>query len=589
MIPVTLAKMDNYSGFLGTFDGINWWKTEPLPGGAIDYVNDAVWVYGQYHVCSAKLMDGSYSIYQSRDNGFSWRTVVQTWEKINTIICPDYGIALAATSGGWWRSTNSGSVWERISTQAPNCFCVKELTNDILVALSLHDIWKSDNGGITWTSTFHTTENIIYPAIDGTYYDCIVGIGTNLYVSNFPYSPSWVLVPPSNDVYAGYPQNGTPAFPPLGDTAIYTDIELTSTFGAGDYYGLNTIPTWVVQKKYPNGTLRHYHVRRCQGRTAVGFCAYAKFDSKSSIYNSLSSDESQVTGSTDINRAVIFSGSENGFPILKKSTDGGANWTTIELRNANIYTGPDLSQLSSRASSFIEDTYFDATWYHTALCHNTWKISHLGYVRNQSFDIDFMTVPVKVRTQEYYFDVLNRVTKSQGYAMKFSTPVTRRCACLTDTLIRDMEMMSYTSNCSFLISIDKPTVMDILNQITLHGPYLMDIMTKAVHNLGKHFKMASEKTVDIDLLLGIVIVHRRYRGLETDIQIQKDVALELEEDILIEDSNDKVYEVGMSVRESVIPKILHNTEQFHEQPWAIGIGYPREGYDVFDSRKTTKV
>ena len=70
MIPVMLVKVPNYNGFMGSFDNVKWWLSEPFPETVID-ITDAYWIYANYHVCATKNSDLTYSIYQTKDNGFS--------------------------------------------------------------------------------------------------------------------------------------------------------------------------------------------------------------------------------------------------------------------------------------------------------------------------------------------------------------------------------------------------------------------------------------------------------------------------------------------------------------------------------------
>ena len=100
MIPTTISRLENYSGFLISVDNINWYKSQPLPG-SVETLTDALWIYGQYHVCSARMDDGNYKIFQSRDNGYTWQIVLTTAETINCLVRIDYGRAIAATSDGW--------------------------------------------------------------------------------------------------------------------------------------------------------------------------------------------------------------------------------------------------------------------------------------------------------------------------------------------------------------------------------------------------------------------------------------------------------------------------------------------------------
>jgi hypothetical protein len=373
MIPMALVQMENYPGFLCSYDNVNWWKTEALPN-TIDKIIGTEWIYGEHHIFACSNLDGTYSIYQSyhavNDNvaDLHWRETLNTAERIRCLIRPDYGRALIGTSLGWWRSENAGKDFTKVSTSAPDCICIKELTNDILIAISKNNIWRSENCGTGWTSVKSSVANIDYPAIDGTYYDVLVGIGNALWYSgdgalHFTEITSKV-------------QGFTKRYP-------ITDIELSGT-GTDT---VDNVPTFVVQCLMPNGKLRHYYLIRHVTDVNIYFYATAKFDGFSSLSNSLTSEEIQETGSSDISSIVMFSGSDETGPILKESDDGGENWDTIDVQNATIYDSSELDHIIDIGGPFLDGTYFKAGWSHMATCHNYWHIYDTHLKKNQSYDI----------------------------------------------------------------------------------------------------------------------------------------------------------------------------------------------------------
>jgi hypothetical protein len=543
MIPVTLVRLDNYTGFLGSFDNVNWWKSQPIPG-AVDYVNDAVWVYGQYHVCSAKMIDGTYSIFRSTDNGFSWSEVLNIEEVINTIICPDYGVVLAATSGGWWKSyKDSGLTWVKISTDAPNCFCVKELTQDILVALSRDGVWRSTNGGISWTKTYTAASNapFIYPSIDGTYYDCIVGISPLSDHPYFIYSDSGGLYWESVEVNR-LPNQWTSD---NSTRKAITNIVLTATFKQTSDPNNTNVPTFVVQCLMSNGLLRHYYFERQPTTSTFWWKVSARFDAYSSIKSSLFSDESQVTGSTNINRVVIFTGTDGTSPLMKKSIDCGYTWTDINIMNATLYSGPDLSQVSGNTSSFIDDTYFSATWSH-ATCHNYWKVSGIFYEKNQSYDMDFIT-PITRDLPKYNFDIIIALERTKAISLDYLSKRIQEKEIPFDIVAKTINDKPFRSFMFLLKGVDKGVSMDIYN------------------------------------------ILRLTKGIPFDSLVMKTVTKNLIHDILIKKFDiDNMYSMDISIDETIVFDILHNSEKYSLQLPAIGIGYKNRAYDIFNSRKVTK-
>lgn len=406
MITSMLSRIENYPGFMGSFDdGETWWKSEPIPN--LDTILSVAWIYGEYHVCSAKMIDGSYSIWQSNDHGYTWREQVNTSERIFEVIQPDYGVALAATSGGWWRSENSGTDWSKISVQAPGCHTVKELTKNILVALDGTYVWRSANGGTTWakavkngTST-PVTAKTLYPSVDGTYNDVFIGCtstnlgssGSNRLIYSDDGGVSFLLWEDVNT------SDGTDGWRDRADyrsADVITDIELVRISAVSATPGCQ--PIWFIfQVLMPNGYLRHYRVRRAEWWWPLE--TVPVFDGHATPGKSLVSIEDNTSGTDEVRRLAIYSGmGGNQTPILKTSDDGGFTWDTSYPSEAVVYSTPTGS--GTVPNPFVDDSYITYAWVH-GTCHNSWRYVSSHFEKCQSYDMDFRISPWLLRDATY--------------------------------------------------------------------------------------------------------------------------------------------------------------------------------------------
>jgi hypothetical protein len=588
MIPVTLSKLDNYPGFVGSFDLINWWKTEPLSG-SIEFINDVTWTYGQYHVCSAKMLDGTYSIYQSKDNGYSWKSVLNISEVINTIYCPDYGVALAATSDGWWRSLNSGTSWTKISTSAPGCFCVKKLNNEIIIALSTNKVWRSTNQGTTWTTILTPATNIIYPALDGTTSDLLLGIGNELYYSDNAGS-TWINI--SNRMRAVFPSPGTSYIGTITDIEL-TAIDNTYINPGGTVY--DTMPSYIIQFKLQSGMLRHYRILRTPSADEIVESYYmfngsAKFDALSSVKNSLNATYSKHTGTEATDKLVVFTGTNaaSGKPMVKYSTDSGIIWSTIDLSTASLYDGPDLSQISYGSNPLTEDVYFTASWSHGVYCHNYYTITSNYYTMNQSYDMDFLLYNKIPHDETYSMDILNQKMFTKQCHFDFLSKKTRNRGKEFDVLIRNIEMYTYTMDVLNQKMRTNGVSLDVLNKKMEEETATFDILNRDTHLVPLGMFTTIFKTVDTGKLFDIISVLRFYKTAVMDALILKTVNKPLIADILYKDTNEHTYGMDIHIDETIVYDILHNSERYSPQFPAIGLNYKKRPYPIFDSRNEVK-
>lgn len=618
MIPVTLAKLDNYLGFVGSYDAVKWWKTQPLEN--IDYLTDAVWVYGQYHICLAKNINGTYSIFQSRDNGYSWNRVLTTNEVLKTALRIDYGLVLVASSGGWWRSGNSGTSWQKVSTQAPNCHTVKELTNERLVALDGRYIWWSNDAGTTWTrSNLWSNTNkqyggyisTNYPTIDGGYYMVLVGYmnssgkiefmvstdgGKNFYLAitrlsrQSDYIDIWFL----KDVINALQSAGT-----------ITGIEMTHISKGTKVHQKPLgafIPYFVIQVRLPTNILRHYYVYPYEQHNYTEYKIVAKFDALNTPMASLRSEEVQITGTSTIGNWVIFSGrSTSNTPMLVYSNDYGATWKSVDLSGVKVYEGPDLAQLSK--ISPLQEDHFIYLGYSTPWCLNYWKRYAEYDQRCQSYDMDFISrLKIATRRKELITDILAMKVYLKPIPFDVMTKKKRANLCSMDVvllaklsrylpadiLIRrlcekraslDVMLMK---RCVHPVYLDTVILKDVMNE------YPLDVLCMRVHEVGSRMKVRNMKTIDIEKPFRVTSVRRFKRQSVFDALILKHVNKPLKMDINFTREIETSYEMGMTVQENIVYDILTNIERYSPQFPAIGLGYKKRGYPIFDSRKETK-
>ena len=155
---VVLTHLPGLNYFIGTFDLTNyqdWWKSAPLPG-AIQTIEHALWVGGPMHLCLAKMLDGTWSIYLSFDYGVNWQLVKNSAVEIMDIELVTFTwILYSDANGDWWESTNSGLTWTKVCTSGPvgRAFFVLHKGENVIVFN--HDgryIKKSTDIARTWTT-----------------------------------------------------------------------------------------------------------------------------------------------------------------------------------------------------------------------------------------------------------------------------------------------------------------------------------------------------------------------------------------------------------------------------------------------------
>lgn len=406
MITTLLSRIENYNGFLGTFDqGATWWRSEPIAGAA--EILSFAWIYGEYHVCAVRKTNGTYSIFQSYNHGYSWREQLNTVEKIYLVYQPDYGVAIAATDSGWWKSENSGTDWSKISAQAPGCHTVEQLTNNRLVALDGTYVYYSDDCAATWTKSKKkgTSTDLIaktlYPTVAGTYNDVFLGCtssnaggtGTDVLLYSDDGGASFQVWRNEYGYADGW--TGRETGRNLNNDVI-TDIELayTTVDGTSEY-----IPWFLIQVLMPSGYCRHWLAEREVWSSYHKLACTIKFDSYATPGKSLETSQILETGTADIERIAFFSGmSSSGEPLIKVSDDGGHTWTDINPADTVVYSDPEGTGTSP--NPFQDDVYTTASWFHS-ICHNGFNVIETRREQCQSYDMDFRILPWRSETETY--------------------------------------------------------------------------------------------------------------------------------------------------------------------------------------------
>ena len=263
---VVLTHLPGLNYFIGTFDLTNyqdWWKSAPLPG-AIQNIEHALWVGGPMHLCLAKMVDGTWSIFLSFDYGVNWQLVKNSAVEIMDIELVTFTWVLYSDANGdWWESTNSGLTWSRVCTSGPvgRAFCVIHKGANITVYS--HDgryITKSADVARTWVTACDLNTVPILPDSyrdEVTFYTgrrvaAIAGANGVIGASNGPYlvwSPddgnkfggwhSWDDVWESDEQYSLDFETGKihSCFPPVDvvelnrDNFLITDLVISSVDG----------------------------------------------------------------------------------------------------------------------------------------------------------------------------------------------------------------------------------------------------------------------------------------------------------------------------------------------------------------------
>ena len=607
MRAVTLVKLPNTPKFLGCFDSNydSWWYSNPLPG-SVDEIIDSTWAYGQYHVCFAKMLDNTYSIFQSNDYGVNWIEVLNFPYTIRSIYRIDYGRLLAATSDGVYASTNSGTSWSKISSDN-SVRLIREIGSDKLVAIcsGLYPVKMSYNRGVTWSGCASVTGVL---GMDGTIDGQNNVVFTSSHYSGGGLSGSLIEISTDggNTFSAGYPFESSGDmhmlfywnYPAYWNWETHKDgiwasgyIKKIICTGVSKTYPY--FPIFVIQVKLHTGQLRHYYAyaKQYTGETGlpIRYNFSARFDALDSVATDLSAKEILLVGKGTYQRTVVFTGANSdGTPRVMTSSDGGYTWVDQDVTTATIYSGPDLTQISGTGGAFLEDSYISTMWT-GQVCHNSGSWNSSGYIQmGISYEMDFLTRLAVSREQSYSMDIYNLVPHIKTFHQDILFQKPRTKSYVFDALFRSSELFTYSMDVLNQKANLKQYSMDVLNQKANLKQYTSDVLNMhfwtELYALDEWVQKVCLEQFD----MAVTSVFHFTEQFSMDSLLQKICIKNLIMDVLQEGLNNHSYSMDIKIQDTIVGDILHNTERYHWQGAAIGIGYPRSSYPIFNSRKETK-
>jgi len=485
MRPVVLSVIDGKNFILGTFDTTtfqSWWKSKPFPG-AIDIIQKPIHVYGQYHVCVVKMLDGTYSIYRTKDMGKTWESVYNTVDIIYTLTAIDYGWLIGSTSTGWIESRlDSGYTWTEISSFAPGCRTVINVSDDVLFAHDTNYVWRSEDYARTWSKVLDCHNIVTYlgeslshittkytgyapPALAGFQSRIVAGCGPHVVFSDdlginwsFTYELStgafahWtiyntirVLQIIVTDVRGQGPEDSSMLFRihSVDQNAVHY---LHSAYGGEKWFSeIMVLP----YKGDDNGSITAYDVLRAGSPTKDIFATFSTYD-------------------------------VNNSPIIHYSVDGGLTWTISDNSNVTVYEGdPSQEIVSGIGQQVFDEEYWTTYTWVGAPCHNAGKylVEYNKTIRNISNDIDLLTTFRNERTMP--FDMRLKIpTLYKTYSFDLLNKNANIKSCLFDVVEKKTDIKSYIISNNLRDTFITSCNYDVVNASRLIKTLSQDILSQ---------------------------------------------------------------------------------------------------------------
>jgi hypothetical protein len=590
MRPVALSVVEGKNFILGTFDTSGfqtWWKSLPFPGD-VESIEDVTHIYGQYHACIVKLVNGTYSIYRTHDSGKTWKEVYNTSDIIYSITRINYGHVIASTSTGWLESTlDSGLTWTKISSFAPGCKTVINVSNDILFGHDGNHIWRSYDIGRTWSKVLSRTgwvslpwhaaeypDDIFYGSWDGDTYPALAGAGQTIYVGFGPYlnisddlGDHWFTHLQGWTEYWAYEHGikwgygpdeyawgGAQLFSPCYNTRIL-QLEMTDTAGTtpDDHVLMARVltpPTLVSPPAIVPPILQRYVHYAYSGNKyfyetkSTGYAWKIKFtlpfvDEKQ---GGICSYDVLQPGSSEYNKlAMVCSYTTDNKPIVLHSNDAGWTWNTLNYNNVTVYEGDPTQEVISGIGqhTFDEEYWTTATWMGSA-CHNdgTWVVELNKTIRGLSNDMDLQTT---------FF-------KNKNYNMIYSTEVMENKEYIIDILCK------------------KPLSKNLFPDILLKNSCIKNII------ISPFIQKYLNKSYNISNILS----QRKIINIPSNILIQQTNKAFYNIRLNQKDTAYKSCEFGIKLVEDHVDEIMTSINRY--TPQAPDVRYPNIPYVPFDSR-----
>lgn len=490
-----LSILEGKNYLLGTFDTTNfenWWKSEPFPG-SIEEIQQPLHVFGQYHVCIVRMKNGTYSIYRTKNAGKSWVSVYNTADKIYTLNLVDYGWVIASTSTGWLESwEDAGYTWSKISSFAPNCKTVINISDDVLFAHDGTSVWRSYDLAESWTKVLTSTgwtsigfhdptvtrqfkwNSVSEPALAGTGQTVFVGFGPYLNISE-DLGKTWFTHLQGWDAgwayYNGVGWGGDQLFSPFYNTRI---LQLVMTDVVGTTLDETVLMARVHQLNSNQVAYAYSGTNYKFENKGTGFSWKTRFslpfaNSKKGI---ISSYDVMRPGSPIKDRlAVVCSHDANNKPVVTYSIDCGWTWDILDYSAVTVYEGDPTQEIASpKGQQTWDEEYWTRSTWVGAACHNSGKyiVEKNKTVRCISSDYDLLLnfrktkssirdiLIKKLFTKNLPIDVLSKKTKIKSCGFDVLGKKTVFKSYLASSLIQDTFEKTYSD----FLAIAKRNILD---------------------------------------------------------------------------------------------------------------------------------
>jgi photosystem II stability/assembly factor-like uncharacterized protein len=329
--------------------GTTWLENYALPSGI---ANDMIiGSNGYIYVAS------SAGIYLSNNNGIGWSPLgaAQGLNDINSLSLTMSGTDLYVFTdhNSPYKSTDSGTSFSTV-TPTPGAYFDGMIKSDGTGNVYLHDnyyskLWKSTNGGTTWTSTFPSNPQNTYGRCNAIYFSS----ATTLYMAY------------TSGIFKSTDSGATASLANEGLTGVQsTQIMITDngrlliaapyTFSQGFQISIDDGQSWALQKT--GAMQRQIYGFVKNGSTIIGYgSGVIKTTDNASTWTQLNASE--YLPKVVLSGTTLFGWSANYVSgaytyAIKKSVDGGATWTPTTI------TGLPTSSSSYVINNqfFVDDT-----------------------------------------------------------------------------------------------------------------------------------------------------------------------------------------------------------------------------------------
>jgi hypothetical protein len=564
MTPVVLISLPNLPYLLGTFDTArfrSWWRSAAFPD-EIENIKKGFHIYGRTHLALAHRKDGRWAVYRSKNYGIDWERVflAAVGEKIYDIVLITFGRAILNTSLGFYETVNAGTSWSLVLglPSAPNApaFC-NIGGGDVLMCTDGRYIWRSANIARSWTmvcdmqTVLHGKTQVGNTRYLGPSVPCIAGANGRVVAGHGPFlvrsddgglifkpvaywetdpiqAPA-ILRPPADLVYNriwSYLQLPERTISKAG--YIITQILISSIDGpAGNdvVFVLKMNDLWPVRGNTElfAWTLKTWTSDPILQKNGHWKPIFQQHLTPTVDESHLCSYDVAVMGA-NYNDKLLFSAQtridSTGKPVpsLKYSTDGGENWTDINLDQIKI---GDPTGGGIYGGSMMDDNFAKLTWSGPA-CNNYGSYNFVELYRRQCQSYELDAGVQKTSSKSYQVDAIacSTPTKTEELDVIIAIPkVTKPYE--IDALAEGRGAKSYRIDRTLEGEATKDQELDAVVTADNHVDDMLDALVwaniKKHYHLGVLLKWKASSIYNIDTILVKNRLNERLSGIEREI------------------------------------------------------------------------